>query len=160
MWCFSTSMAKFSWGSGQQLRHRMSLDRITFRHVFFVQSLLLPKLALHNPPKSWRWNLPWIGWNTNQMKPPSIHTNFPKHYNLFPAETISNLALGSWSHRHLLFTNLRGEIPMAGDTWQILHRHLLHLLVAQALEGWQFVLGADIFSRAANVWENRGLHVV
>jgi hypothetical protein len=40
---------------------------------------------------------------------------------------------------------------MAGDTWQILHRHLLHLLVVQALEGWQFVLGADNFSRAANV---------
>ena len=25
--------------------------------------------------------------------------------------------------------------------WQILQRHLLHLLVAQALEGWQLLLG-------------------
>ena len=39
-------------------------------YFFFVQSLLLPKLALHNPTKSWRRNLPWIGWNTNQIKPP------------------------------------------------------------------------------------------
>ena len=33
--------------------------------------------------------------------------------------------------------------PMAGDTWQILQRHLLHPLVAQALEGRQRVLGAE-----------------
>ena len=41
---------------------------------------------------------------------------------------------------------------MAGDTRQILQRHLLHPLVAQALEGWQLVLGAERrFTR--EVWD-------
>ena len=41
---------------------------------------------------------------------------------------------------------------MAGDTGQILQRHLLHPLVAQALEGWQLVLGAERrFTR--EVWD-------
>jgi hypothetical protein len=65
------------------------------------------------------------------------------HTSIFLAETMSNLPLVPDHTVVVCLPIKRDDPPMAGDTRQILQRHLLHPLVAQALEGWQLVLGAE-----------------
>ena len=101
------------------------------QHVWVVQVLLLSKLSLRNPPKSSRLNF----WEL-KSKPPSTH-----QFSLLKPSQTSHWFLITPSC--FVYQFKRGELPMAGDTWQILQRQFLHLLVAQALEGWQLVLGAE-----------------
>ena len=72
----------------------------------------------------------------HKSKPPSTH-----QFSLLKPSQTSHWFLITPSC--FVYQFKRGELPMAGDTWQILQRQFLHLLVAQALEGWQLVLGAE-----------------
>ena len=75
-------------------------------------------------------------WTTNQNHHPHTH----QFSLLKPCQTSHwFLITPSW----FAYQFKRGDPPMAGDTWQILQWHLLHPLVAQALEGRQLVLGAE-----------------
>ena len=73
-----------------------------------------------------------------KSKPPSTH-----QFSLLKPSQTSHWFRFLITPSCFVYQFQRGELAMAGDAWQILQRQFLHLLVAQALEGWQLVLGAE-----------------